>query len=231
MAKEEGKKEDKAAEAPEPLKKKIQREIIGWMWVILAFLFIHGTLLQARVIPSESMVETLLVGDHLLVSRFGYSAEVPFTGWRAALWRTPERQQMVVFRAKQPGSPDLVKRVIGVPGDTIEIRQRAMWINGKPLVEPYLNVTNGGMDDFGPMTVPPGNFFVMGDNRGNSYDSRFWGFVPRDAILGSPVIIYMSVDASREAWEPGQLRERVYAYLHAVISPSHIRWKRLFVTF
>jgi signal peptidase I len=218
-------------EAPVPLRKKVQREIIGWMWVILAFLFIHATLLQARVIPSESMVETLLVGDHLLVSRFGYSAEVPFTGWRVALWRDPPRQQVVVFRSKQPGSPDLVKRIIGVPGDTIEIRQRTVWVNGKPLPEPYLNMTNGGMDNFGPVTVPPGNYFMMGDNRGNSYDSRYWGFVPRASIVGSPVLIYMSVDATPQAWEPGQLRARLYAYLNAIVSPSHIRWKRLFVTF
>ena len=230
MKKDKPKKEKESVE-PVPLGTKVKREIIGWTWVIVAFLFIHGTLLQARVIPSESMVGTLLVGDHLLVSRFGWSASVPFTNLRTALWRDPQRQQMIVFQSKQPGSPDLVKRIIGIPGDTVEIRQHSVWINGKPLVEPYLNTTNGGMDDFGPVTVPPGNYFVMGDNRGNSYDSRFWGFVPRDAIIGTPIIIYMSVDANREAWEPGQFRERLYAYLNAVISPSHIRWKRLFVTF
>jgi signal peptidase I len=230
MKKDKPKKEAEGVE-PVPMKEKIRREIIGWTWVVLAFLFIHGTLLQARVIPSESMVETLLVGDHLLVSRFGYSAEVPFTGIRATLWRTPERQELIVFRSKQAGSPDLVKRIIGVPGDTVEIRNHAAWINGRPLVEPYLNTSNGGMDDFGPVTVPAGNFFVMGDNRGNSYDSRFWGFVPREAIVGSPVIIYMSVDADREAWEPGHLGARVSAYLNSVIHPSRIRWKRLFVAF
>jgi len=230
MKKEKSKREG-PAEAQVPLNKKIQREIIGWMWVILAFLFIHGTLLQARVIPSESMVGTLLVGDHLLVSRFGWSAGVPFTGMQWAMWRTPQRQQMVVFRSQQPGSPDLVKRIIGVPGDTVEIRQHAVWVNRKPLLEPYLNTTNGGMDDFGPVTVPPGDYFVMGDNRGNSYDSRYWGFVPRNAIVGSPVIIYMSVDADRAAWEPGHLGDRFYAYVNAILRPSHIRWKRLFVTF
>lgn len=229
MTKEKRLKEE-AAQAV-PLGKRVQREIIGWMWVILAFLFIHGTLLQARVIPSESMVETLLVGDHLLVSRLGWSAGVPFTDLQWALWREPKRQQMIVFRSQQPGSPDLVKRIIGAPGDTLEIRQHAVWINGRPLVEPYLNTTNGGMDDFGPITVPPRDYFVMGDNRGNSYDSRYWGFVPRNAIIGTPIVIYMSVDADRAAWEPGQLRERFYAYLNAIIRPSHIRWKRLFVTF
>src|SRR3970282_65024 len=92
-----------------PLGKKIVREILSWTWVILAFLFIHGTLVQARVIPSGSMEQTLLVGDHLLVSRFGYDAQVPFTGLHVKLWKDPERGQMIVFRAPLPGAPDYVK--------------------------------------------------------------------------------------------------------------------------
>src|SRR5580704_1816566 len=103
-------------------RKRIQREIIAWMWVILIFLLINGTLGQARVIPSGSMENTLLVGDHLIMSRVGYDAGVPFTNWHVSLWRNPRRQQIVIFRPPyDPHKTDLIKRVIGLPGETIDI--------------------------------------------------------------------------------------------------------------
>jgi len=215
------------------------REVRGWLWVILAFFFIQGTLVQARVIPSESMVRTLLVGDHVLVSRFGYDAEVPFShllfghDLHATLWREPHRQQMIVFHAPLPqqGNPDFVKRIIGMPGDTLEIRGGAVWINGKPLTEPYLADTPDPMENRKPIKVPPDSFFVMGDNRNNSYDSRYWGYVPRSAIVGTPLFIYLSLDAPSEAWQPGHFRERLGAYAMALVHPDHIRWRRLFVPF
>jgi signal peptidase I len=211
-------------------RERMLREVRGWLWVILAFLFIQGTLVQARVIPSESMVKTLLIGDHVLVSRFGYDAEVPFTGLHATLWRSPHRQQMIVFHAPLPGHPDFVKRVIGLPGDTLEIRAGTVWINGKPLVEPYLADTPE-WENRKPIKVPPDSYFVMGDNRNNSYDSRFWGFVPRSAIVGTPLFIYLSLDAPSEAWQPGHIRERLSAYGTALLHPGHVRWNRLFVPF
>ncbi|MBI3669267.1 MAG: signal peptidase I [Acidobacteria bacterium] len=214
-----------------PLARRILREVLSWTWVAAAFLLIHGTLMQARVIPSGSMERTLLVGDHLLMSRFGYDAGVPFTGWHVRLWREPRRQQLLIFRAPLAGSPDYVKRVIGLPGDTVEIRRGTVWVNGAPLAEPYLDARPNPNEKFAPLKVPPASYFVMGDNRENSYDSRYWGFVPRSAIVGTPLVIYMSVDAPETAWEPGQIRERVYAYLNAVAHPSLVRWKRLFTTF
>jgi len=207
------------------------REVRGWLWVILAFLFIQGTLVQARVIPSESMVKTLLIGDHVLVSRFGYDAEVPFTGLHVTLWRTPHRQQMIVFHAPLPGHPDFVKRIIGMPGDIVEIRAGAVWINGKPLNEPYLADTPDAWENRKPVEVPKDCYFVMGDNRNNSYDSRFWGFVPRSAIVGTPLFIYLSLDAPSEAWQPGHIRDRLSAYGLALLHPGHVRWNRLFVPF
>ncbi len=207
------------------------REARGWLWVILAFLFIQGTLVQARVIPSESMVKTLLIGDHVLVSRFGYDAEVPFTSLHLTLWREPHRQQMIVFHAPLPGHPDFVKRIIGMPGDTLEIRAGAVWINGKPLTEPYLADTPDPWENRKPVKVPPDSFFVMGDNRNNSYDSRYWGFVPRSTIVGTPLFIYLSLDAPSEAWQPGHIRERLSAYGMALLHPDHVRWRRLFVPF
>jgi signal peptidase I len=232
----------KAAEKGEeilPLGKRVMREVLSWVWVILAFLFIHGTIVQARVIPSPSMEGTLLIGDHLLVSRFGYDAEVPFTGLHASLWRDPQRQQVIVFRAPLPGNQDFIKRIIGVPGDVVEVRpgqdHASVWINGKALTESYLTEPMSPHESFGPVTVPPRHYFVMGDNRANSFDGRYWPtdsrFVPRENILGTPVIIYMSVEADELAWQPWHVRERFLAYLGAVIHPSTVRWSRLFTTF
>jgi signal peptidase I len=218
---------------PEALaaRERMLREVRGWLWVILAFLFIQGTLVQARVIPSESMVKTLLIGDHVLVSRFGYDAEVPFTGLHLSLWRNPQRQQVIVFHAPLPGHPDFVKRVIGLPGDRVEIRSGAVWINGKPLSEPYLADTPDAWENRKAEIVPPGSYFVMGDNRNNSYDSRYWGFVPRSALVGAPLFIYLSLDSPSEAWQPGHIRERLGAYGMALLHPGHVRWRRLFVPF
>jgi len=210
---------------------RVLRELRGWLWVILAFLFIQGTLVQARVIPSESMVKTLLIGDHVLVSRFGYDAEVPFTGLHVSLWKQPHRQEVIVFHAPLPGHPDFVKRIIGMPGDELEIRGGAVWVNGKPLSEPYLPDTPDAWENRGPYKVPPNSYFVMGDNRNNSYDSRYWGYVPRSAIVGTPLFIYLSLDAPGEAWQPGHIRERLGAYRMALLHPSHVRWRRLFVPF
>lgn len=219
-------------DAKQPVGKRVQREVMAWMWVALAFLLINGTIGQARVIPSGSMERTLLIGDHLIMSRIGYDVGVPFTNWHLSLWRNPHRQQVVIFKPPfAPDTPDYVKRVIGLPGDTVEIHDGAVWVNGQKLAEPYLDEPMSARERFGPVKVPEKSYFVMGDNRENSYDSRFWGCVPRPAIIGTPVMIYMSLDAPPNAWEPGQIRERFFAYANALIHPGLVRWKRLFHTF
>jgi signal peptidase I len=240
--KAEGKKIRKkktATEANSPLVTLVKKELMAWAWVVLAFLLINGTLGQARVIPSGSMEKTILVGDHLIMSRLGYDAGVPFTNLHLPLWRNPHRQQIVIFRPPYAqNQTDLIKRVIGLPGDTIDIHSGAVWINGKRLEEDY---TTGPttfpyrselLSPFRglPLVVPKDQYFVMGDNRGNSYDSRYWGCVPRSDILGTPVAIYMSVDAPGEAWN-GNFGERMLAYGNALLHPGRIRWKRLFETF
>jgi signal peptidase I len=207
------------------------RELLSWLWVILAFLFITGTLVQARVIPSGSMEQTLLVGDHLLMSRIGYDAGLPFTPYHVRLWREPQRQQMIIFRSPSNGGQDLVKRLIGLPGDTVEIRAGVVFVGGAPLSEPYRNGPPNPSDDYGPVAVPPRSYFVLGDNRDNSYDSRYWGFVPESNVLGTPLVIYMSLQAPDEAWQPGRLRERVHAYAGALLHPGYVRWSRLFTVF
>jgi signal peptidase I len=211
---------------------RVLRELRSWCWVALAFLLITGTMVQARVIPSGSMEQTLLVGDHLIMSRLGYDASVPFTHYHLRLWREPRRQQMIIFRAPIPGpDQDFIKRLIGLPGDRLEIRQGVVYINGSSLAEPYRNGPPNPTDNYGPVTVPPRSYFALGDNRDDSFDSRYWGYVPESNILGTPVFIYMSVEAPDDAWQPGQTRERFLAYLNALLHPSLVRWHRLFTVF
>jgi signal peptidase I len=231
----------KKEEVAVPLSVRVKSEAIAWFWVILAFLLINGTLGQARVIPSGSMENTLLIGDHLIMSRVGYDAGIPFTNVHVPLWRNPKRQQIIIFKPPfDPSQPDYVKRVIGLPGDTVDIRDGAVWINGQRLQENYTTGPSepapAGQAPIGyevtkfPYRGPENCYFAMGDNRGNSYDSRFWGCVPRKDILGTPVIIYMSLDAPRDAWN-GDIVARFEAYLNALIHPGTVRWRRLFHLF
>jgi signal peptidase I len=234
-------KKEEAKEAAVPMSARVKSEIIAWFWVILAFLLINGTLGQARVIPSGSMENTLLIGDHLIMSRVGYDAGIPFTNLHVPLWRNPKRQQIIIFKPPfDLAQPDYVKRVIGLPGDVVDVRDGAVWINGQRLQENYtLGPSDPAPQGSGPMgsevtkfpyRVPENCYFAMGDNRGNSYDSRFWGCVPRQDILGTPVIIYMSLDAPKDAWN-GDILERFKAYANAVIHPGTVRWRRLFHVF
>jgi len=257
------KKEQQSQQAERPTaQERVWREVVSWFWVILAFIFIEGTLVQARVIPSGSMENTVLIGDHLIVSRIGYDAGIPFTQIHVPLWREPRRQEIIVFRAPLPeeGYPDFIKRCIGVPGDHIKIIGEKVYVNGQMLNEPYALRSAEGMasaDPFPPSTnqlldgryrpqwasdisqhvvngelvVPPGQYFMMGDNRENSYDSRYWGFVPRANIIGTPLFIYMSINAPEEVWDPGHIGQRFETYLSAIVHPSEVRWRRLFHVF
>jgi signal peptidase I len=223
---------------------KIRREIIAWFWVGLVFLLINGAIGQARVIPSESMEKTLLVGDHLIMSRIGYDAGIPFTDIHVPLWRNPKRQQIIIFKPPfDPNQPDYVKRVIGLPGDTVDVHDNAVWINGRRLEETYTIGPSrpapsssyegqfAGHDKVFPYKVPSNCYFAMGDNRTDSLDSRYWGCVPRENIIGTPVMIYMSLAAPKSAWQPGNIGARFTAYLNGILHPSTVRWRRLFHIF
>jgi signal peptidase I len=235
----------KGKDAPQvpkpPFGDRVKSEIIAWFWVILAFMLINGTLGQARVIPSGSMEDTLLIGDHLIMSRIGYDAGIPFTNIHMPLWRNPKRQQIIIFKPPfDPAQPDYVKRVIGLPGDEVDVRDGSVWINAERLRENYTlgptepappgQAPRGYEDVKFPYKVPENCYFAMGDNRENSYDSRFWGCVPRKDILGTPVIIYMSLNAPKDAWN-GDIGARFLAYANAVIHPGTVRWRRLFHVF
>ena len=169
--------------------------------VILA-LFIRTFVVQAFKIPSGSMLPTLQIGDHLLVNKFIYGIKTPFSGKTLIPISSPERGDIVVFRFPKDPSIDYIKRVIGISGDRIEIKNKVIYINGKKTEDSHAYVTDSPIlphsqsprDNLGPLLVPEGNIFVMGDNRDNSYDSRFWGFVGKKAILGEAFILYWSWD-------------------------------------
>lgn len=172
--------------------------------VILA-LFIREFVVQAFKIPSGSMLQTLQIGDHILVNKFIYGIKLPFTDKVVIPVKSPKRGDIVVFIYPEDPSKDYIKRVVGVPGDRIEIIDKVVHLNGKPQNEPYVRFADriilprGAQprDNYGPVTVPPGKIFVMGDNRDQSYDSRYWGFVETNKIRGKAFIIYWSWNANR----------------------------------
>ncbi|HEY3346087.1 MAG TPA: signal peptidase I [Nitrospirota bacterium] len=165
-------------------------------------LFIRTFIVQAFKIPSGSMEDTLLIGDHLIVNKFLYGTKIPFTGKEILPLRDPVRGDVIVFKFPEDETKDFIKRIIGLPGDTLEIVNKKLFVNGKPLTEPYtvfkdeqiLPRSMQARDNFGPIKVPEGQYFCMGDNRDKSHDSRFWGFVTKDKIIGKAVIIYWSWD-------------------------------------
>lgn len=172
--------------------------------LILA-LIIRTFIIQAFKIPSGSMLPTLQIGDHLLVNKFMYGFREPFTGTVIIPVKDVQRNDIIVFRFPRDPKLDYIKRVIAVGGDTVEGRDKVIYVNGEPYDDKYavhldsntLNAGNSPRDNFGPVTVPEGKVFVMGDNRDNSFDSRFWGFVDDKAILGKALIIYWSWDVEK----------------------------------
>ena len=167
--------------------------------VLIAF-FIRTFIIQAFKIPSGSMKPTLQIGDHILVTKFIYGVKIPIIRKTLVSIGEPKRGDMVVFIYPEDRSKDFVKRVIGIGGDNIEIRNKKIYLNGLPYNDNYGVYTDDMIipgaaqprDNFGPVTVPPGSIFCMGDNRDQSYDSRFWGFVDLHDVLGKAFIIYWS---------------------------------------
>ncbi|MEJ2689116.1 MAG: signal peptidase I [Deltaproteobacteria bacterium] len=165
-------------------------------------LFIRTFVIQAFKIPSGSMIPTLLVGDHILVNKFIYGIRNPFTGKVLIPIEDVHRKDVIVFEYPVNPDQDFIKRVIGLPGDTILIKNKKVYVNGEPLVvksaifqNPLVLSGQEPRDNLGPITVPPHSYFVMGDNRDNSYDSRFWGYVPANNVKGKAIIIYWSWDS------------------------------------
>lgn len=209
------------------------RRLTDWLAVgplaLLLFLTVRTFAVEAFRIPSGSMESTLLVGDFLLVNKWVYGAEIPFTGRRLPAARIPRHNDVIVF--DWPVDPDkaFVKRLVGLPGDTIAMREGVLQRNGRIVPEPYLRgvgadidgangAVSGALDarnSWGPLVVPARHYFVLGDNRGNSLDSRYWGFVPDSLLRGEPWVVYYS-------FTPDSTR--------AVPWLTRIRWQRIGTT-
>jgi signal peptidase I len=207
--------------------------------VILA-LFVRTWVVQAFKIPTGSMENNLLIGDHLLVNKFVFGPTVGSIDRALLPIRDIRRGDIVVFKYPDEPDRDFIKRVIGLPGETLELRSKKVYIDGKPLDEPYVHFLEPASEaqeitsfdvreNFRPVRVPEGYYFVMGDNRDNSQDSRYWGFLPRPYIKGRALMIYWSYESGREDY----LDEGVGATAKRLVSVvthffTRTRWERLF---
>lgn len=208
---------------------------------VLIFLLTRAFLVEAFKIPSGSMERTLLVGDFLLVNKLVYGAEVPVLGWSLPAVREPRRGDVIVFKYPHDPSKFYVKRLIGLPGDTVAMFDGIMHLNGEPQAEDYVIHSDPdadpasdafrwqrdylvrsaqaapvsyrpSRDNWGPMVVPPDNYFVLGDNRDNSQDSRWFGWVPDSLVRGQPLLVYYSFAPDSPESNPW---------------PTRIRWSRI----
>ncbi len=187
-----------------PKKSALRENIEAILLAIVLALFIRTFIVQAFKIPSGSMKETLLIGDHILVNKFLYGVKLPFVSATIIPYKEPQRGDIVVFKFPEDPDKDFIKRVVGVAGDVVESRDKRIFVNHKPLNHDFGIHKDSRMipgniqprDNFGPLVVPENSLFVMGDNRDHSYDSRFWGFVNLKSVKGKAFLIYWSWDKS-----------------------------------
>ena len=209
------------------------------LFAVVLALFIRTFVLQAFRIPTGSMEDTLLVGDFLLANKFVYGAQIPFTHVRLPGLRDPMPNDIVIFQYPEDPSRDFIKRIVAGPGQTVEIRDKILFVNDKRSIDPakskYIDpriISNrdaGSIrDNFGPAIVPKGHYFVMGDNRDNSEDSRYWGYLNRELIHGKALIMYWSWAPDADAPEyTGVMSIPGMALYNLIHLPARTRWTRL----
>jgi signal peptidase I len=192
-------------------------------WAVVITLLLRTFVIQAFRIPSESMCDTLLVGDFLFVNKLEYGPKIPFTHVRLPGLHAPRRGEVIVFQWPQDPSKDFIKRCVATGGQTVEVRHKELYVDGVQAVEPYVKHDNWSeepagytpRDNYAPPTVAPGELFMMGDNRDNSNDSRFWGTVPFDLVKGRALFIYFSTGGTQ--WWDGLFHvrfERLFKVIH-----------------
>jgi len=194
-------------------KSRLRQNVESLGLAILVALVVRSSVVEAFWVPSGSMLPTIQIGDHLFVNKLAYGLKVPFVGYEVFEWGAVARDEIIVFLSPQDSSSssggkriDLIKRVIAVGGDTVEIRQKQLYVNGEPVEEKhatFADMRRVGIpkrDDYGPITVPEGKLFMLGDNRDHSHDSRFWGFADEEDVKGRATFIYWSRAA--DSWFP-----------------------------
>ncbi len=222
-----------------------------WMWewfkaittAVVLFLVVRTFLVEAFKIPTGSMENTLMVGDFLLVNKAVYGAEIPGAHTRLPAFAAPRHGDVIVFVPPHDSTKNYVKRLVGLPGDTLEMRRKVLYLDGQPQVEPYVHFIDPfadpadermewqepfvlphlvdpdrepTRDNWGPLVVPPGRYFVLGDNRDNSEDSRYWGFVDAGSLRGRPMFVYYSFrrELSPFAFMTGVRWDRIGEAIH-----------------
>ena len=246
MAKDTSKKADaKAAQAAQAAadlhRKSTAREYFESIVIaVILALFARTWVVQAFKIPTGSMENNLLIGDHLLVNKFVFAPTALGAERLVLPVGEVHRGDVVVFKYPEEPERDFIKRVIGLPGETLELRRKIVYINGQPLTEPYVHFLEPAHDgsseftafdlreSYGPVVIPAGHFFVMGDNRDNSRDSRYWGFLPERYIIGKALLVYWSYEAGREDYADESLGGSIKRITSVVTHFfTRTRWDRM----
>jgi signal peptidase I len=223
-------------------RKSAAREWLESLVFSLIFVFFFTSFIaQATQVPTESMKPTILVGDHFFLDKFAFPANYPDFISRILPVRSVKRGEIVAFKSPENPKVPFIKRVIGLPGDVLEIRDKVVYINGRKLDEPYKylidpNVYERGSgipqdylvrDNYGPVRIPPYCYFMMGDNRDNSNDSRYWGFVKSQYIIGKPLFVYWSYEADPYDPRPKSVIEYAKEYGSVALNFfTRTRWSR-----
>jgi len=223
-----------AAPEQERLPKRVRRVWFlsrrRWLFIIAVVLGIRIFVGEASVVPTASMEGTILVGDHLFMDKLLYGPEIPVLHWRLPMLKTIRRGDIVVFRYPRNPVETFLKRVAAVGGDRLEIRNGVLYVNSAAIEEPYAvhrMAMHNSQESWGPTVVPAGRLFVMGDNRDNSSDSRDWGFVPVQNVIGEPLFVYWSYDAPSSRWLDESPAHKVSFYASIAENFfSHTRWSR-----
>jgi signal peptidase I len=227
-----------------PVKKSTVREYFESVVIaVILALFVRTWVFQAFKIPTGSMEQNLLIGDHLLVNKFLFGPAA--TGLERLLLPVTDikRGDVVVFKYPEEPERDFIKRVIGLPGETLEVREKRVYVDGRMLDEPYVyfleppgrltaqheSTAFDLRESYGPVQIPPDSYFMMGDNRDNSQDSRYWGFLPRSYVKGKALLVYWSYEAEREDSRDTGLGATVGRIASVVVHFfTRTRWERLF---
>jgi len=198
----------------------------GLLVTSLVFAFV----LEVGMVPTPSMEGTVLVGDHLVLLKLPYGPNIPFTHLRLPQWRSPKPGEIVAFRSPVEPGEVYLKRVIAVAGDTVEIQHGILYVNGVRMPEDYARIRAtrrwSWQENISARRVPANSLFVLGDNRDNSEDSRYWGPVPVANVVGEPIFVFWSYDAPSSAWLDPNLLHQVRLYASAVGHVTQIRWRR-----